>query len=137
MHLELATSAPVTQIAAQDLICPVCMSKHHCSIFKSLLLTFILKIAIDEDPHVTSCCNRVFCSKDANPSKYDNGCPLCREVNYSFQQSPKHKSMLDQLTIKCACSERIAPLEHEYHMARCSSVTFVCPHIACREKVSH
>jgi hypothetical protein len=94
-----------------------------------------LQLAIAEDPHITSCCQRVFCLKDANPSRYDNGCPLCREVNYSFQQSPKHKSMLEQLTIKCACSERIVPHEYEKHMERCSNVTFTCPHNSCREKV--
>ena len=43
--------------------------------------------------------------------------------------------MLDQLTIKCACSERIAPDEYENHLERCSNVTFPCPHNVCREKV--
>jgi hypothetical protein len=100
-----------------------------------IIITF--EIAIAEDPYITSCCHRVFCSKDANTSKYENGCPLCREINYSFQQSAKHQSMLDQLTIKCACSERIVPHEYENHMERCSNVTFVCPHSACQEKVNH
>jgi hypothetical protein len=95
-----------------------------------------LLIGIAEDPQVTSCCDRVFCAKDANPSRYDNGCPLCREVNYSFHQSSKHKTMLDQLTIKCACSERIVPCEYDNHMERCANVTFTCPHTICREKVN-
>lgn len=56
-------------------------------------------------------------------------------MNYTFQQSAKHKSALDQLTIKCTCAERIAPHEYDNHMERCSSVTFVCPHSVCREKV--
>ncbi len=45
--------------------------------------------------------------------------------------------MLDQLTIKCACSERIAPDEYENHLERCSNVTFPCPHNVCREKVCY
>jgi hypothetical protein len=44
--------------------------------------------------------------------------------------------MLDQLTIKCACSERIAPEEYENHLERCSNLTFICPHTVCREKVN-
>lgn len=95
------------------------------------------RIGIAEDPHVSSCCHRVFCVKDATPTRYDNGCPLCRETNYSFQQSAKHKAALDQLTIKCTCAERIAPHEYENHMERCSSITFLCPHSVCREKVNH
>lgn len=48
----------------------------------------------------------------------------------------KHKEVLDQLTIKCTCSERIAPQDYENHMERCSSVTFICPHSVCRDKVN-
>jgi hypothetical protein len=92
-------------------------------------------IGIAEDPQVISCCHRVFCVKDANPSQYENGCPLCREKNYSFQPSARHKEMLDHLTIKCACSEHIIPQEYENHLERCSNVTFTCPHNVCREKV--
>jgi hypothetical protein len=43
--------------------------------------------------------------------------------------------MLEQLTIKCACSERIAPDEYDSHQERCSNVTFPCPHEICRVKV--
>lgn len=43
--------------------------------------------------------------------------------------------MLEQLTIKCACSEHIAPDEYEAHLERCPSTTFTCPHNVCREKV--
>lgn len=96
-----------------------------------------LNIAIAEDPHITECCQRVFCSKDAIASKYSNGCPLCRESNLSFQPSEKHKSMLDQLTKKCSCSERILPNEYESHLERCSNVNFTCPHSACRDKVGY
>jgi hypothetical protein len=92
-------------------------------------------IGIADDPKITSCCHRVFCTKDANLNRYDNGCPLCREKDFSFQSSPKHKEMLDQLTIKCICSQRIAPDEYETHLNRCSNVTFTCPHNICREKV--
>ena len=44
--------------------------------------------------------------------------------------------MLEQLTIKCACSERIVPEEYENHMERCSNVSFTCPHTACQDKVN-
>jgi hypothetical protein len=43
--------------------------------------------------------------------------------------------MLEQLTIKCVCSEYIAPDEYENHLERCSNVTFSCPHKTCKEKV--
>lgn len=43
--------------------------------------------------------------------------------------------MLEQLTIKCACSERIAPDEYEHHLERCTNVTFTCPHKVCLDKV--
>lgn len=45
--------------------------------------------------------------------------------------------MLDQLTIKCACSERFVPNEYDNHMERCSNVTFTCPHTVCQEKVNN
>ncbi|CAF2512098.1 unnamed protein product [Rotaria sp. Silwood2] len=115
MHLEKVTSTEETQMDGRDLMCPICMT-------------------IAEDPHITSCCHRVFCSKDASSRKYDNGCPLCRAENYSFQQSDKHKAMLDKLTMKCTCSERILQHEHQYHMERCLDVKFTCPHSACKER---
>ncbi|CAF1202728.1 unnamed protein product [Rotaria sp. Silwood1] len=114
MHLEKKTSTEETPMDGRDLICPICMT-------------------IGEDPHITSCCHRVFCSKDANSRKYDNGCPLCRAENYSFQQSTKHKDMLDKLTIQCTCSERVLHHEYEHHLARCLNITFTCPHNACIE----
>jgi hypothetical protein len=94
-----------------------------------------LIIGIAEDPQMTSCCHRVFCRKDADVNRYNNGCPLCREKNFSFQSSAKHKEMLEKLTIKCSCSERIAPDEYESHLERCSDVKFICPHKGCQEKV--
>jgi hypothetical protein len=135
MHLEGTTSTQETQIETRDLMCPICMSKNN-NIYLKIIFIINTKIGIAEDPHITSCCHRIFCEKDANSSRYENGCPLCRELNYSFEQSAKHKSMLDQLTIKCTCSERIAPHEYENHLERCSNVTFICPHAACREKVN-
>lgn len=45
--------------------------------------------------------------------------------------------MLEQLTIKCDCSEHIPPDEYENHLSRCSNVIFTCPHKTCREKVCH
>jgi hypothetical protein len=97
-------------------------------------MNFILT-GIADDPQLSSCCQRVFCTKDADLNRYNNGCPLCREKKFSFQPSPKHKAMLEQLTIKCACSEHIAPDEYENHLERCSNVTFSCPHKTCKEKV--
>lgn len=88
-----------------------------------------------DDPQITSCCHRIFCKKDADLNRYNNGCPLCREKKFSFQPSLKHKEMLENLTMKCECSERIAPDEYDNHLERCSHVTFVCPHKICREKV--
>ncbi|CAF3627747.1 unnamed protein product [Rotaria sordida] len=93
-----------------------------------------IHISIAEDPQITSCCNRVFCVKDADLIQYTNGCPLCRKKHFSFKSSSKHKEMLEQLTIKCVCSERIAPDDYERHLERCSNVTFPCPHNTCREK---
>ncbi|CAF0894062.1 unnamed protein product [Rotaria sordida] len=115
MHLEKTTSTEETQMDGKDLVCPICMS-------------------IADEPYITSCCHRIFCSKDANSRKYDNGCPLCRAENYSFQPSTKHKEMLDKLTMKCSCSERMFANEYDYHMARCSDVTFTCPHSTCQDK---
>ncbi|CAF2066355.1 unnamed protein product [Rotaria magnacalcarata] len=99
----------------RDLTCPICM-------------------CIAEDPQISSCCNRVFCSKDADLNQYSNGCPLCRQKHFSFKSSPTHKEMLDQLTIKCVCSEHIAPDEYETHLERCTQTSFICPHKTCREK---
>ncbi|CAF2369905.1 unnamed protein product [Rotaria sp. Silwood2] len=90
--------------------------------------------SIADDPQITSCCNRVFCAKDADLNQYTNGCPLCRKKHFAFKSSPKHKEMLEQLTIKCVCSEHIAPDEYERHLERCSNVTLTCPHNTCREK---
>jgi len=45
--------------------------------------------------------------------------------------------MLDQVTIKCACSERIIPQEYENHLERCLNVTLTCPHSVCQEKVNY
>ena len=86
---------------------------------------------------MTSCCHRVFCAKDADPTQYHNGCPLCREKDFHFDASLKHKELLEQLTIKCACSEYIAPDDYENHLNRCLNTRFTCPHTACREKVNN
>lgn len=117
MHLDHSTTGVNNQIEARDLMCPICMT-------------------IAEDPHISSCCHRIFCAKDANSNRYDNGCPLCREINYTFQPSALHKTLLDQLTTKCACSERILPEDYESHQERCSNVKFPCPHLACQDKQS-
>ncbi|CAF3440566.1 unnamed protein product [Rotaria socialis] len=116
MHLEKTTSTTgETPIEARDLMCPICMT-------------------IAEDPYITSCCHRVFCSNDANSSQYENGCPLCRDEHFSFQQSAKHKSKLEELTMKCSCSERVLPQEYDQHLERCLNITFTCPHKTCQEK---
>ena len=94
-------------------------------------------VGIAGDPQITSCCQRVFCTKDADLNQYSNGCPLCREKMFTFKSSPKHKEMLEQLTIKCVCSEYIAPDDYENHLSRCLNVIFTCPHSGCREKVCH
>jgi hypothetical protein len=135
MHLEGAKSTQETPMDTQDLTCPICMCKELI-----LFLSYSKRIqflGIAEDPQITSCCHRVFCIKDADLNRYNNGCPLCREKKFSFQSSPKHKAMLEQLTIKCVCSEHIAPDEYENHLERCSNVTFPCPHKTCQEKVFH
>lgn len=136
MHLEGDSSKPGTPFDVRDLTCPICMSKiDDPSLFFFHLLLFFFK-GIAEDPQISSCCHRVFCVKDGNTSRYENGCPLCRQMHYSFQSSAKHREMLEQLTLKCSCSERLIPSEYESHLERCVSVTFVCPHAACREKVN-
>ncbi|CAF1070602.1 unnamed protein product [Adineta ricciae] len=117
MHLEINELPCQTQLDTQDLTCPICMS-------------------IAGDPRVTSCCHRVFCAKDADPNQYQNGCPLCREKDFHFERSPKHKELLEQLTIKCVCSEYIAHGDYENHLNRCLNTRFTCPHTACREKNS-
>ncbi|CAF1311611.1 unnamed protein product [Adineta steineri] len=116
MHLNGTEPIQETNIMnTQDLTCPICM-------------------CIAGDPQITSCCQRVFCTKDADLNQYYNGCPLCREKEFSFKSSPKHKEMLEHLTIKCICSEYIAPDDYENHLNRCSNATFTCPHNVCREK---
>ncbi|UJR16059.1 hypothetical protein I4U23_002972 [Adineta vaga] len=115
MHLDKNEPTTETRIETQDLVCPICMS-------------------IAGDPQITSCCHRIFCIKHADLNQYHNGCPLCRERDFKFKPSPKHKEMLGQLTIQCACSEYIAPDDYENHLDRCLNTTFTCPHSACREK---
>ena len=95
----------------------------------------ICVLGIADDPQISSCCQRIFCKKDADPNRYGNGCPLCRQKTFSFQPSVKHKEMLDKLTMKCDCSERVAFDEIENHLERCASVTSTCPHKTCQEKV--
>ena len=133
MHLEGIKPTEETQMDTQDLTCPICMCKTEFDILRIFSTYSILAIA--GDPQISSCCHRIFCLKDADITQYNNGCPLCRERKFSFQSSPKHKAMLEKLTIKCACSEHVAPIDYESHLERCSNVLFPCPHNVCQEKV--
>lgn len=102
--------------------------------FARLIVT---TVGVADNPHVTSCCARVFCGKDADRTQYPNGCPLCRARKFQFQPSAQHGETLAQLTIQCVCSEYIAPDDFDNHLSRCPRETLVCPHKTCREKVNY
>ncbi|CAF0872744.1 unnamed protein product [Didymodactylos carnosus] len=117
MHIAESSDASDSKtLDLHDITCPVCLGAA-------------------EDAMITSCCQRVFCARDADKSRYENGCPHCRAENYEFQVAQKYRDLVDKCTYKCTCNERLFPRDYDSHQLRCSAISFACPHAVCQEKL--